>query len=86
MTERDERNEWAALRDAAEARLNAALIAAPAAATENDLRRLVHELQVHQVELELQNETLRQVEIALEESRDRYAALYEFAPVGYLRR
>jgi PAS domain S-box-containing protein len=44
----------------------------------------IHELQVHQFELETQADELRKLNIALLESRDQYLDLYEFAPLGYL--
>ena len=57
---------------------------APPPATEPDSRRLFHELEVHQIELEMQNEELMQSRAQAEAAVRQYADLYNLAPVGYL--
>jgi two-component system, chemotaxis family, CheB/CheR fusion protein len=49
-----------------------------------EVRRLVHELSVHEIELEMQNEQLRQTQIALETAKARYYDLYHEAPIAFL--
>jgi len=51
--------------------------------TESDAKRLLHELQVHHLELEMQNAELREARDAVETQLGRYTDLYDFAPVGY---
>jgi PAS domain S-box-containing protein len=56
----------------------------PPTGTEEELLRLHHELQVHQVELGMQNTELRQARDELETALEKYTDLFEFAPVGYI--
>lgn len=54
-----------------------------ASPTSNDTALLIHDLHVHQIELELQNEELRQTQAELLRSKRKYIELYDEAPVGY---
>lgn len=48
-----------------------------------EIRQMIHELRVHQIELKMQNEELRRTQEDLEATRARYFDFYELAPVGY---
>ena len=72
----------AELRHRAEMQLNAQMQEARPPRTEEESLRLVYELEVHQIELEMQNAELRQARDDVE-LLDRYTDLYDFAPIGY---
>ena len=80
---KDRPPDFSDLRRRAEALLAAEAIL-PEELSPAEATRLIHELRVHQIELEMQNEELRLSQARLEESRSKYADLYDFAPVGYL--
>ncbi len=52
--------------------------------TREETHRMLDELHLHQIELEMQNQALTAAQITLEASRDRFVDLYDYAPVGYL--
>ena len=51
--------------------------------SEADLRRLQHELEVHQIELQMQNDELRAAHAEINAGLERYTELFDFAPAGY---
>ena len=71
------------LRREAERRWHARGASPAEAAAEVDAREVVHELQVHQIELEMQNDELLRARGAAQEASDKYQDLFDFAPVGY---
>jgi len=76
--------EAAELRRRAEERLREQHPEASPTRTEADTQRLVHELRVHQIELEMQNEELQRARNEMEAGLEKYSDLYDFAPVGYV--
>ncbi|MEI6682564.1 MAG: PAS domain S-box protein [Bacteroidota bacterium] len=87
MNDKDNESEKEKLRKKAEELLKTAAppetVLSPAL-SQTEILKLIHELQVHQVELEMQNEELRQASAVRQIAVDRYTELYEFAPSGYL--
>jgi len=73
----------AELRCRAEEQLKAKAAVAGFSPTDDEAQRSTHELEVHLIELEMQNAELRLAREELELSRNTYAELYDFAPVGY---
>ncbi len=83
MSEKPESELSGELRRMAEKRMAGLATEDSPSRADADLARTVHELQVHQVELELQNEELREARHELEVNASRFTELYDFAPVGY---
>ncbi|MBC7962106.1 MAG: PAS domain S-box protein [Steroidobacteraceae bacterium] len=73
----------AVLRSQAEEMLRARTVELQPPQTSQETQRLVQELELHQIELEMQNTELRRTQEEFELSRNKYAELYDFAPVGY---
>ena len=74
----------ALLRQKAEELLLRRDVAYNVSTSENDSLKLIHELQVHQIELEMQNEELVIAKERAELAEEKYTELYDFAPSGYL--
>lgn len=71
------------LRKKAEKRLLEQQNEEPVPLTETDARKLLYELEVHQIELEMQNEELQAAKVKAEIDTEKYTILYDFAPCGY---
>jgi len=75
------------LRDRADARIKKQQAATPQnfeAMSPETAQRMLHELHAHQIELEMQNEELREAQLVLDLARARYFDLYDLAPLGYI--
>ncbi len=81
--DRSQTTEASTLRNRAEEQLRGKPSGADSSLTNGDTQRLVHELEVHQIELEMQNAELRQARDEIETALGKYTDLYDFAPVGY---
>ncbi|ASB47891.1 hypothetical protein [Alkalitalea saponilacus] len=71
------------LREKAEKKLNETRKTKNGELNTIDVNKLLHELQVHQIELEMQNEELQQAYKAAEKALKKYTTLFDFSPMGY---
>jgi PAS domain S-box-containing protein len=84
MNRTDDRpSDYAKLRRQAEEIVREKGIMSPENLSPQEIRQTLHELYVHQIELEMQNEELRRTQVELDNARVRYFDLYDLAPVGY---
>ncbi|MDJ1470778.1 PAS domain-containing sensor histidine kinase [Xanthocytophaga flava] len=83
MRESDEESKFAQLRMLAEKMLHEQDNFIAKQPDNEHIKQLIHELHVHQIELEIQNEELMRSRMEAEQSRNEYALLYESAPIGY---
>lgn len=71
------------LREQAEKVARQAIELAPEDSTSEETKLLLRELRIYQIELEMQNDELRETQIIVEAQRERYFVTYDQAPVGY---
>ena len=71
------------LRSKAEEKLHSRIKDKQISEQETDIKKLVHELQVHQIELEIQNDELRQAYETAESALRKYTLLFDLSPMGY---
>jgi hypothetical protein len=83
MNEEQNMTDPKVLRTLAEKKMNERQEMPDISSTNLDVKRLVHELQVHQIELEMQNDELREAYETMETALKKYTLLYDFAPTGY---
>ncbi|MGM0504805.1 MAG: histidine kinase dimerization/phospho-acceptor domain-containing protein, partial [Bacteroidota bacterium] len=80
---RNIKSESEKLRQKAEELLKKRQAASDSQHSETETLKLIHELEVHQIELEMQSEELERARATAQESAEKYIQLYDFAPVGY---
>jgi len=83
MKDDDNKSKAAILREKAEESLKKKLAKRNVNTSEFDTQKLFHELEVHQIELEMQNEELMVARTAAEEAAEKYTEIFDFSPLGY---